>query len=76
MEHNASGACWVFFVDNLCVTPAFFYPGCDNSLTFGLKMGKRLLVAGGWLRLRDCELLLKNLPRPIVTSCSRERGSL
>ncbi len=46
MEHNASGACWVFFVDNLCVTPAFFWLGYDNPMTLRLKIEKTLLMGG------------------------------
>jgi hypothetical protein len=56
MAHNASGACWVFFVDNLCVMLAPQWLSRDNSLTLGLKIGERLLMGGGWSRERDCAL--------------------
>ena len=61
MEHNASGACWVFFVDNLCVTPAPLWLSRDNSLTLGLKIGGRLLMGSSWSRERDCALFLEIL---------------
>ena|GEM_PF-1602495 len=59
MAHNASGACWVFFVDNLCVTPAPLWLSGDNSLTLGLKIVGRLLVGSSWSRERDCALFLE-----------------
>ena len=61
MAHNASGACWVFFVDNLCVTPAPLWLSRDNSLTLGLKIGGRLLMGSSWSRERDCALFLEIL---------------
>jgi len=61
MTHNASGACWVFFVDNLCVTPAPLWLSRDNSLTLGLKIGGRLLMGSSWSRERDCALFLEIL---------------
>ena len=59
MAHNASGACWVFFVDNLCVTPAPLWLSRDNSLTLGLKMVDRLLMGSCWPRKRDHALFLE-----------------
>jgi len=61
MTHNASGACWVFFVGNLCVKPAPLWLSRDNSLTLGLKIGGRLLMGSSWSRERDCALFLEIL---------------
>ena len=59
MAHNASGAYWVFFVDNLCVMLAPLWLSRDNSLTLGVKIVGRLVVGSSWSRERDCALFLE-----------------